>query len=85
MDEMGRGEMAQPFALSQRVIDQPEVALGQIPQASMNQLRGVRRGCRREVAFVDHRGLETTHRCIARHRRPDYSTSDNCNVESFSL
>src|SRR5215471_3376758 len=53
MDQVRRSNVAKPFALPQRGVNESGPSLRQIAQAPMDELRGSRRGRTGEIAFVD--------------------------------
>src|SRR6266851_8315004 len=52
-DQVRRGDVAKPFAFSQRRVNQSGPSLRQVAQAAMDELRGSRRGRTGEIALVD--------------------------------
>ena len=56
-DEMGR-VAEQPLALVERLVDEPHVALLQVAQAAVHELRALRRRAGREVVALDERGAQ---------------------------
>jgi hypothetical protein len=50
-----RGVAQQPLALAQRLVHQADVALLEVAQPAVDQLRALRRGARGEVVALDER------------------------------
>ena len=49
---------AQPLALGERLVDEADVALLEVAQPAVDELRGLRRRARREVVALDERGAQ---------------------------
>ena len=68
LDEVRR-VAAQPLALGERLVDEADVALLQVAQAAVDQLRGLRRRARGEVVALDERGAQPAGGGVERARR----------------
>src|SRR6266851_5491597 len=79
------GNVAKPFAFSQRRVNQSGPSLRQVAQSPMDELRGPRRGRTGEIAFVDQGDAQPAHRGVARDRRAVDSAADYRDVEGFTL
>ncbi len=79
-DQMRR-RAQQHLALAQRLAHQPELALLQVAQAAMDQLRGCRRGAGRKVVLLDEHDLEAAAGGIARDAGAIDAAADDGEVE----
>jgi hypothetical protein len=66
MHKVWRGDMPQPLALAQRMIDEAQLPLGQVAEATVDQLGGARGGGAGEIATLHERDAQPPHRRIAR-------------------
>ena len=87
LDEM-RGVLAQSLAFVQRLVDQPDLALLQVAQPTVDQLGALRRGARGEVVALDQRraqpargGVEATPTPVI--PPPTTSTSNGSSLQSL--
>ena len=61
-----RSDAQQALALDQRLAHQAELEEFEIAQPAVYQLRGLRRGARRQIRLLDQCDLETASRGVAR-------------------
>ncbi len=73
----------QPLALGQRLIDESDLALLQVPQPSMHQLRRLRRGPGRKVVGLHERDGPPSRRCIERHPATRHPAAHDKEVEAL--
>jgi len=64
-----RGNPEQRFALGERLGDEAELEILEIPQSAVDQLGGGRRGRRGEIVLLDQQHLQAAPGGIARNSR----------------
>ena len=82
LDEM-RGELDHQPALEQRLADEPEVEVLQVPQAAVDELRGPAARPRREVRLLDERDAVPAGRGVERHAGAGDPAPNDHDVEPF--
>src|SRR5438128_12619386 len=75
-----RSEPPQPLALATGLEDQADIALLEVTEPSVDQLRGSARGAGGEVCVLDERRPEAAHRAVARDTRPVDAGGDDAGV-----
>jgi hypothetical protein len=83
-DEVRR-EAAEPFPLASRLEDEPDLALLQVAQTAVDQLRRPARRSRGEVGLLHHGHLEAAERSIARDTGTVDAAPDDQEVETLVL
>ena len=78
--EVGR-VLERPLAFVQRLVDEPELALLQVPQAAVHELRALRAGAGGEVVPLHQRGAQSAAGGVERHARAGDATADDEDVE----
>ena len=81
--EMWR-QAAQALALAHRLEHQADVALLEVAQPPVNQLRGAARGAGGEVGALDERGLEATQDGVAGDAGAVDAATDDQHVEGLA-
>ena len=80
--EVGRGP-PQHLALGERFVDEPDLALLEVAQAPVHELRRLRRRSRREVVPLDQGGPQAPARGVERATRAGDAATDDHDVERF--
>jgi hypothetical protein len=78
-----RGELGDQVTLAQRLVDQLEVTLLQVPQAAVDQLAGPARGAGGQVAGLHQGHSQAAGRGIQRGSRSGDAAPDDQHVEPF--
>ena len=76
-----RRVVAQALALGQGFVHEPDLALLQVAQAAVGQLRGLRRRARREVVALDERGAQAAGGGVEGRAHPGDAAADDEDVE----
>ena len=76
-----RRVVPQPLALVQRLVDEPDLALLQVAQAAVDELRRLRRRARGEVVALDQRGAQTAGGGVERGAGAGDAAADDQHVE----
>src|SRR6185503_1395481 len=80
--EMWR-QRSEPFALAHGLEHQPHVALLEVAEPTVDELRGAARGPAGEIAALDQRGSEPAHRRVTRDAGPVDAAADDEQVEGL--
>ena len=75
------GVVAQPLALGERLVDEADVALLEVAQPAVDELRGLRRRARGEVVALDERGAQPAGRGVEGDPRAGDAAADDEHVE----
>ena len=75
--------LAQPLAFVQRLVDQPHLALLQVAQAAVHELRALRRRARGEVVALDERRAQPTRRGVEGDADAGDASADHDDVEGL--
>ncbi len=78
--QMG-GVAPEPLPLPQGLVHEADVAVLQVPQAPVDELRALRRGAAGEVVALHQRRAQATRRSVERHPRPGDPAADHEHVE----
>ena len=81
--DMG-GHAEQHLPLRQRLFHQPEFVMFEVAQAAVDQLAGVGRGGRGEIARLEQGNLQTPPRCISRNAYPVDAAADDDQIIMFA-
>src|SRR5205823_14541296 len=79
-DEVG-GQAQESRALFQRLRDEPEMKLLEVPQPAVDEPRGSARRARADVVLLDESGLQAARRRIEERPRADDPAADDEHVE----
>ena len=79
-----RGVAAQPLPLAQRLVDEPHVALLEVPQPAVDELRAAARGPAGEVVGLDQRGREAAARGVESDADTGDAAADDEHVEALA-
>ena len=71
------------LAFVERLVDQPELALLQVAEAAVHQLRALGAGAGREVVALDQRGAQTPAGGVERDPGAGDASTDDQDVEAF--
>ena len=75
--------MSQPLALAQGLVDEGYFALLEVTQATVNQLRALRRRTRSEVVAFDQGGTQAARSGIQGDTGPGDAGTDHEDIEGF--
>ena len=75
--------LEEALAFGERLVDQPDLALLQVAQTTVNQLRGFRGGARGEVVTLDERGAKAAGRRVEHDPRTRDAATDDDHVEGL--
>ena len=76
-----RGVAAQPLALAQGLVDEPDVAVLEVAQPAVDELRALRRRAAGEVVALDERGAQAAARGVEGHAGAGDAAADDEDVE----
>ena len=79
-DEMG-GVLEQSLTFVQRLVDEPDVAVLEVPQTAVDELGALRRGPAGEVVALDERGAQATCHGVERDAGAGDPAADDQHVE----
>ena len=76
-----RRVLDEALAFGQRLVHEPELALVEVAQAAVDELRAPAAGARREVVALDERGAQAPAGRVERDTRPGDAAADDEHVE----
>ncbi len=71
----------EPVPFEEALVHEPELALLEVPEAAMDEFRGLGGGARGEVAPLDERGAVAACRRVERHAGAGHPAADHEHVE----